>query len=288
MKKINISLFSVVIILLYQAQGLSGSERRTLKFGIHPMYNPQKTLEVFGPICDLMTKKTSFDCSLEVSKDYAQYNNQIKEKFYDILSPNPLQTLKSLEYGYEVFGKWSNDELFKGIILVRKDSGISDISQLKGKKISFPASTALAAAMMPKFDLSNKKLYSGKDYVSMYVGSQDSSILAVFNKITDAGVTWYPPWYNFIKDRPEIQDQLKILHETFSLPSNGLVFKSELSKAEKKEISDFLFKLKDSKEGQEVLKKIGIESFVRANSKTYQPVRDFIKKYDQKIGQVPW
>lgn len=288
MKKINISLFIITTILLYQQQGLCGSERRTLKFGVHPMYNPQKTLEVFGPICDLMTKKTSFDCTLELSKDYAQYNNQIKEKYYDILSPNPLQTVRSLEYGYEIFGKWSNDELFKGIILVRKDSGISDISQLKGKKISFPASTALAAAMMPQFDLANQKLYSGKDYVSMYVGSQDSSILAVFNKITDAGVTWYPPWYNFIKERPEIHSQLKVLHETFSLPSNGLVYKSEFSKTEKKEISDFLFFLKDSKEGQEVLKKVGIESFESANSKTYQPVRDFIKKYDQKIGRVPW
>ncbi len=288
MKKAKISLFIFLSILLYQQQDLRSGERRTLKFGVHPLYNPQKTLEVFGPICDLMTKKTSFDCLLEPSKDYAQYNNQIKEKYYDILSPNPLQSVRALEYGYEIFGKWSNDELFKGIILVRKDSGLSDISQLKGKKISFPASTALAAAMMPQYDLANKKLYSGKDYVSMYVGSQDSSILAVFNKTTDAGVTWYPPWYSFIKERPEIQDQLKILHETFSLPSNGLIFKSTLSKFEKKEISDFLFKLKDSKDGQEALKKVGIDSFESANSNTYQPVRDFIKKYDQKIGRVPW
>ena len=53
----------------------------------------------------------------------------------------------------------------------------------------------------------------------------------------------------FIKEKPEIQDQLKILYETSSLPSNGLVIRSEFSKAEKKEIFDsIIFETNEEKQ----------------------------------------
>ncbi len=262
--------------------------QKTLKFGVHPLYNPQKIVEIFGPICDLMSQKTSIKCVLEPSKDYSHFNNQIKEKYFDFLNPNPFQTLKSTEYGYEIFGKWSNDELFKGIILVHKDSGISDMAQLKGKKISFPASTALAAAMMPQFDLAEKKLYPSKDYEPKYVGSQDTSILAVFNKTVDAGVTWYPPWYHLTKEKPELLEKLKILHETPSMPNNGLVIRSNLDPKVKNEVIKFFLSLKDSAEGQALLQKAGMNSFDPASFKTYQPVKKFIQKFEQKLGPAPW
>ncbi len=39
----------------------------------------------------------------------------------------------------------SDDNNFRGIILVRKDSGIKKLTDLKGKAESFPTPTALAA-----------------------------------------------------------------------------------------------------------------------------------------------
>lgn len=288
MRKLVIKIILFSFLALFNFQNIDAAEKTPLKFGVHPLYNPQKIVEIFGPICDLMTQKTSVKCILEPSKDYSHYNNQIKEKYYDFSSPNPFQTLKSIDYGYEVFGKWSNDELFKGIILVQKDSGISEISQLKGKKISFPASTALAAAMMPQYDLAEKNLYPGKDYSPMYVGSQDSSILAVLNKSVDAGVTWYPPWFHLTEKKPELLEKLKILHETPSLPNNGLVMRSNLEPRIKKEIRQFFLTLKDSAEGQALLKKAGMNSFDPANLKTYEPVKQFIKKFEKKLGPSPW
>ncbi|MEZ4694041.1 MAG: PhnD/SsuA/transferrin family substrate-binding protein [Aliarcobacter sp.] len=50
----------------------------------------------------------------------------------------------------KVFAKMGDDENFRGIFLVRKDSGIKNFEDLKGKKISYPAPTALAATILPQ------------------------------------------------------------------------------------------------------------------------------------------
>ena len=93
--------------------------------------------------------------------------------------PNPYQTVRSLKFGYSVFGKMGNDELFRGIILVRKDGGIRKLSDLKGKTVCYPAPTALAATMMPQYYLQTHGLNVNHDIENLYVGSQESSIMNV-------------------------------------------------------------------------------------------------------------
>lgn len=187
--------FGISSNLYAQKKSIHSQEKVDIKFGVHPLHNPQKLVELFGPLCDYLTRHSkSFRCQLEPSKDYPHYNERIKNEFFDVHMPNPLQAIKSQDYKYEIVGKWSNDELFKGIVLVKKTSPINKLEDLKGKKISFPAATALAAAMMPQFDLATKGLLPQKDYDAIYVGSQESSMLAVSLGNVDAGVTWIPPW----------------------------------------------------------------------------------------------
>jgi len=68
-----------------------------------------------------------------------------------------------------------DDENFRGIILVRKDSAIENVADLKGKAVSYPAPTALAAAMMPQYYLQTHGLDVMNDLDNRYVGSQASS-----------------------------------------------------------------------------------------------------------------
>ncbi len=73
-----------------------------------------------------------------------------------------------------------DDENFRGIIIVRKDSHFNQVRDLKGKAVSFPASTALAATMMPQYYMQTHGLDVTKDIDIRYVGSQESSIMSVF------------------------------------------------------------------------------------------------------------
>ena len=95
-----------------------------------------------------------------------------------------------------------NDEMFRGIILVRKDSGIRKVTDLKGKKVSYPAPTALAATMMPQYYLHTHGIDVNRDIENLYVGSQESSIMNVLRGHVAAGATWSVPWKIFQQENP--------------------------------------------------------------------------------------
>lgn len=198
-------------------------------FGVHPLHNPKRLFEVYQPLMDYLNSHFGEKLfRLEASKNYDEFDKKLFSSHFDFALPNPYQTLKSIEHGYSIFGKMGDDHNFRGIILVRKDSPIKHVLDLKGKAVSFPAPTALAATMMPQRFLHDNGLNIANDIESLYVGSQESSIMNVYLGKSAAASTWPSPWFSFIKERPEVASELKVMWETPSLPNNGLVAKKTL------------------------------------------------------------
>lgn len=253
-------------------------------FSIHPLHNPTRLHEIFGPMMDYLTRNIE-DASfkLEASRNYASYDKKLYAGKAEFSLPNPFQTIKSLQHGYRIFGKMGDDDNFRGIILVRRDSGIEKVSQLKGKAISYPAPTALAATMLPQYYLHTHGLDVTKDVETHYVGSQESSIMNVFLGNTAAGATWPPPWRALVKERPELEQALEVKWQTQSLPNNGLVARKDVDPALVRKVADLLFNLHRHKEGKEMLERMGLSRFEPANAATYRPVVDFIHKFEKTV-----
>lgn len=261
--------------------------KQVLIFGVHPLHNPKRLFEVYQPLVDhLNAQLEGVTIKLEASRNYAAYNKKLFARHFDISLPNPYQTVQSLNYGYKVFGKMGDDENFRGLILVRKDSLIKEVSDLKGKMISYPAPTALAATMMPQWYLHINGLDINKDIQNSYVGSQESSIMNVYLGKSVASSTWPLAWNLFVQERPEILEKVKIMWETQSLPNNGLVVKEELDKKLVAQISTILFTLSSSKKGKELLKAINISKFEKANTQTYSKVVEFLDKFEKEVRVI--
>ncbi len=144
-------------------------------FGIHPLHNPKRLFEIYQPLIDYLNAHLGEKLfRLEASKNYDEFDKKLFSGHFDFALPNPYQTLQSLEYGYTVFAKMGDDQHFRGIILVRKDTPVQHISELKGKIVSFPAQSALAATIMPQRFLHDHGLNIMHDIQSHYVGSQES------------------------------------------------------------------------------------------------------------------
>ena len=240
--------------------------------------------EVFGPLMSYLNKNIkSAVFELEASNNYPAYEQKIKAKQFEFGLPNPYQTLMSMEHGYRIFGKMGDDKNFRGVILVRKDSGIKKISDLKGKTISYPAATALAATMMPQNFLIKNGLDLFKETKSIYVGSQESSIMSVYLKTSQAGATWPPPWNSFVQTHPDKAKDLEIMWQTDTLPSNGLVVREDIPQALVDEVKRLLFSLHENEEGRTILAGIGLSRFESANEATYEPVKKFLQKFTLEV-----
>ena len=256
-------------------------------FGVHPLHNPKRLQEIFGPIIDYLTDEIpNASFRLEASRNYAAYDKKLYEGKFHFALPNPYQTVNSLKFGYRVFGKMGDDENFCGIIIVRKDGNIREVKDLKGKAVSFPAPTALAATMMPQYYMQSYGLNVMKDIEIKYVGSQESSIMNVYLGNTVAGSSWPPPWRALIKERPELAEALEIKWTTEPLLNNGLVVRADIPDELVKQVADILFNLHKHEKGKRWLKRMELSKFEQADNQTYEIVHEFLKKFNSEVRKI--
>jgi len=258
--------------------------QRTYIFGVHPLHNPQRLNEVYGPIMDYLNRHIpGAVIRLEASRSYEEFDKKLYNRNFHFALPNPYQTINALGHGYRVFGKMGGDDEFRGIIIIRKDSGINKITDLRGKIISFPAPTALAATMMPVYFLHNRGLDAGRDFTRLFSGSQESSIMNVYLHKSAAGATCPPPWEAFKKRNPEVAAQLAIKWETPSLINNSLVVRDDVPEKLSLQVAELLFSLHNSEEGRRLLSALPLKKFEPATNATYAPIVDFVKKYEKAV-----
>jgi phosphonate transport system substrate-binding protein len=253
-------------------------------FAIHPLHNPTRLFEVYGPLIDYLNHNVAgASFRLEASRNYEEFEKNLYARRYDFALPNPYQTVNSLKHGYHVIAKMGNDRQFTGIILVRRDSGIRKVSDLKGKKVSYPAPTALAATMMPQYYLQTHGLDVNRDIENVYVGSQESSIMNVYLGEVAAGATWPMPWEAFQKEQPDKAAALKVAWETAPLVNNGVVARDDVSQQMAQRVADLLDALHQSEEGRAILARMPLARFERADDARYRVIEDFLRRFEQEV-----
>ncbi len=255
--------------------------------GIHPLHNPQRLMEVYGPIVDYMNSAIpEAHFKLEASRNYEEFEKKLYAGHFDFAMPNPYQTVQSVRHGYRIFGKMGDDDVFRGIILVRKDGGIREVSDLKGKAVSYPAATALAATMLPQYYLHTHGIDVNRDIENRYVGSQESSIMNVLRGDVAAGATWPVPWKTFVSEHPDMASQLVVKWETETLPNNGWVVRRDIPAPIADKFAALLFGLQESEQGKILLDRLLISRFEPAADDTYRPVEAFLRMFSGTVRQL--
>jgi phosphonate transport system substrate-binding protein len=254
------------------------------RFAVHPLHNPQRLAETYGPIVAYLNQRLGGPIlRLEAARSYEEFESKLYGRAYELALPNPHQTIHALRSGYRPFGKMGDDHRFRGLILVRRDSGILEVRQLKGKAVSFPAPTALAATMLPLWYLHGHGLDANREIQRRFTGSQESSIMSVYLGETAAGATWPVPWETFQRQRPELAAALVVRWETPPLLNNSLVARDDLPPGLVERVGALLFALHETPEGARLLEAIPVSRFEPASAETYEPVRAFLDAYERTI-----
>jgi phosphonate transport system substrate-binding protein len=255
--------------------------------GIHPLHNPVRMFEVYGPLIDLLNERVStVRFELETSRNYDEYDRKLYAGRFGLALPNPYEIVLALGHGYQVIAKADNDQQFRGLILVRRNSRITQPAELRGRDISFPAPSALAATMMPQQFLKDQGGLGIEDYRVRYVGSHESSMMNVVLGTTEAGCTWPPPWAAFQKRQPAEAAKLRLIWSTDPLPSIGWIARSDLDPKVVRAVRTILVGLREMPQGPGLLGPMGLPGFVSADNGTYRPVLDFLNRFNRTVRPI--
>ncbi|MDD2853888.1 MAG: phosphate/phosphite/phosphonate ABC transporter substrate-binding protein [Desulfuromonadaceae bacterium] len=265
----------------------SGGGIPVYRLAIHPLHNPAKLTQAYQPLVDYLNSRLQgARLSLEASRDYAAFEEKYQARTPDLLLPNPWQTLQAVKSGYHVIAMAGEPRDFKGIFIVRRDSTLHRPADLKGKSVSYPSHTALAACIMPQYFLHSHGINVTRDIKNHYVGSQESSIMNAWLGKTAAAATWPTPWRAFQREQPKKARELKVIWETETLVNNSVMVRDDLPARIVEQVRTLLTGLDKIPEGKEILTGMETARFLPASDRDYDVVRSYMARFEKEVRPV--
>lgn len=257
-----------------KGEKVAGVKEGRLVLGVMPSLPPTKLFTKYQPLADYLTRKTGKEVVVSTAPDFQEYIVRLKKGEYELILPNAYQYIMvSKEPGYIPLVKVKGIP-YKGLIVVRKDSGINSVSDLKGKRIAYADPSALYATMQVKVYLKEHGVDSENDMKESYAASQDSVILGVYQKLFDAAGTW-PEAFDAISG--DTRNQLKVLAETETLPSRPIAVRADIPQEIAEKVKGALINMTSDPEGQKILASLRCE-FEGASDRDFDKVRDWARK----------
>lgn len=156
---------------------------RVYTFGVVPQQAASKLARQWAPILDYLSAKTGYTLRFATAANIPTFEKRVAQGDYDFAYMNPYHyTVFSEAAGYMAFAKQKGKRI-QGIVVVRKDSPITDIKQLAGKTLAFPAPAAFAASVLPRAHFQNNDIA----ITPRYVKSHDSVYRSVAKGLFPAG-----------------------------------------------------------------------------------------------------
>lgn len=251
---------------------------------VYPVTNSNALHELYEPLIQYLQKGIpDLNIQLVTSASYNEFEIRMRDHLFDLVFANPNQALEGIKAGYTILAKSGDDEKYRGIIVVRKGSGIQTLADLKGKKICFPAPTAFASTMMNLYYLQTHGLDVNHDIVRNYCHVAESVFTNVYVGNCSAGGVWLLPWEKFRKTNPAIAELLEVKWQTPALVNCAWLARNDMKKATREKLLELFLGLPQTETGRKILEKLSVSKYEPADEATYKPVADFLNKYNLVI-----
>lgn len=224
----------------------------TLDFGVFPQLSTRVMAETYQPLADYLGASTGEPVSLVTAKDFYTFHARTLAGEYELVLTAPhLAWLAWKEGGYRPLLIYK--EPAKGFVVVRKDSSIRQLSDLRGKTIAIPDPNAVVNIRLAKI-LAKNGLNLGRELTVKEAGSHTNAATYVSEKQADAAVIGVFP---FLRLPGVIKDNLRIIVSTPDLPSQVFLVPLRTPVDRERTFRQAIEKFMGSEEGAVFLKKTG-------------------------------
>ena len=259
-----------------------------LKIAFISYANPQQVAKDIGPIVNYLEPFVGRPIEGFVTLDYGSSIVAMRGQQADLATIDPLAFMMAHEQIdakpllLEIYSE--GEPTYHSCIWVRKDSGIENIEDLKGKTIAFADQVDMSGHLLPREIFVQKKLLSGKrtegEFFKQiyYAGGDEQAIRAVFNKFVDAaGISQYAS----LLLRPEERDKVATIARSIQSPSHLVMARKGLSDEICGRIKQALLALDPTKpEDNDVLTKLyGVQGYVEATLSDFSEVAKVAAQY---------
>jgi phosphonate transport system substrate-binding protein len=268
-----LSLFPRLVFYLLFTLALAGmgpataaENKGSYSFYVIPQLPPVVMQQAWGPLLKRLSQETGYHFALDIPPSIPAFEALLFKGIPDFIFTNPYLIVASHKHQNYIPLVRSNAMLLQGYLVVRKDSPLKSLQDLKGKTMAFPAPNSFAASLYMR-SLMDK---AGVTVQPRYVGAHSNVYRqVVYGEVAAGGGVNY----SFDREPQEIRDQLRVLFKTPPASPHPVAAHNRIPPAVREAVAAALLRIAASPDGAELMNAAQLPKPVRADyQRDYQPM----------------
>lgn len=263
--------------------------KEELVMGFVPSRSVHEIQVSASKIADYLTESTGYTIKSVTLSNYAGVALAMKSRRVDFAFVGPINYLviedrvgavpltAAVRHGHKGY---------HGLIIVRNDSGIESLQDLKGKSVAFGDALSASGNLYPKAALKEAGIDPNEDIRSLMLSSQSAVVTSVLTGKVDAGAIYDDARLNpeVLRYYPEVTTHTRILYQTPRIPADPQIARSSLNASQRAKLTESLVAMSQDEEAQKWLKDIyGIDSLEAAEAAEYEGLRQVVNRVNSAL-----
>lgn len=275
-------LILVVLDMSCPCLSFASPKENELRIGILPEMNVFAQMNRFKPLANYLSKKVGIRVKLTMLSRYGNIVERLKTHDIDAAFLGSFTgALAISQLGVEVLARPVNldgSSTYHGVLFVRKDSGITTVSDMKGKTLVMVERATTAGYIFPRAYFRKHGVtellgfFKGK----YFSGSHDAAIDAVLKGRAEVGAAKNTVYERMKLANPRIDQDLVILARSEVVPSNGLCVLPQVNAEIRTRLKETLLTMHADPDAIEVLKHLEALRFIETVKEDYKPVIEMV------------
>ncbi len=258
--------------------GVVADTRPVLRIAVGAMISPRKTRHLYDEFLQVIAERVDRRAVFQQRMTYAQVNTMIERREVDLafVCSGPYVTGKA-EFGMEILAVpvAHGKSVYYSYLLAHKDSELTSIDGLQGKRFAFTDPHSNTGCLVPKYMLAEKgqncRTFFADTY---YTYSHDNSIRAVAEGVADGAAVDSLIWEFLQATDPVHTAQTKVigLSPPYGIPP--VVVHPDMDPALKRDLRVMFLSLHEDPDTRRILRDLHIDRFEEGRDEAYDSIRE--------------
>ncbi len=250
-----------------------GAQGNMLTIAANPNLSAIELINNFGAFAKALEQELGMKVSVVSGKDYEDTIGQLRNAKVDIAGTGAYGYVTAREaFGAKMIVRYVEEggDAYHSVIIVRADSGIDSLKNLKGKRFAFTDAKSTSGYLMPVLAL-EKQGIAVKDLAKVeFVKKQPNSAIAVFSRQVDAAAMAD----NQLNEKYGVKlAELKTIWTSAPIPHGVWMARADMADAEVRRIARAILKVAQYSDVKQSLAKASVHGFVEGHESDFDGVR---------------
>ena len=254
----------------------------SVRIGVVPALTVTETIRQYQPVVDYLNRKLDINGQLMPQKDYLTVLEKLRDGGLDAGIFGSLLCYRAIkEIGALPLARPEShgDSTYEGLVFARKDSGIKDIYELKGKVFAYVDRNTSAGYVYPRA-LLKEKGYDADQFFkeAVLAGKHDAAVLMVLNKKADGGAAKDDVYSRLAKEDPRIERELRVLHlSSAKFPDRTIAVRKDFDPALAEKLKQALIAMDKSEQGRSALDAAGFDRYIPTGAEDFRQLDNMLR-----------